>query len=430
MNIFQKLLIPLIFLLFSKNLPAQLTPIPQNWQQDGEKIRKELPKLHPNLFQKIKEKEWNQAFTTFYQNLPEKSDAENALRLQEIIAKVGDPNTTLDLTPILKKEKFIPFGLGYYEFEFYVSASVRKFAPIFGCKVLKINGLTTKEAIERTARFVPKDNEIGYLTNAMQMLRFPIVNRLTGVSATDTLELFCEKPTGETFNFKVFPIDPAADPQAMQPIMAQRKNPDLLFRSRSQLFVSEWLEKDSIFIFQYAICLSREMLMADGDTATAMQLPEFQPFVDSIFNFMKIHPTARLLIDLRFNSGGGANDGHRWAKRLAADSILNQKGKVFVAINSGTVNEATNVGIFFKTYTKAILIGEPTGDRPNHFATKKPLRLPKTGLILSYSSKITQLVAEDPPALAPEILVPMSFQSFLEGRDPVLDYLRKNKNKQ
>lgn len=398
--------------------------IPQNWQRDIEYVQTTLPENHPDWFRLIPKKTWDSELKNLSERVGRMSDLEVALALQAIISKAGDPHTHLNLTPLLQKEAVIPVGLGWYDGGLYVSGSVRRFDKVFGTKILKINGVDAKEAMERVARYIPRDNEIGYRNAALQLLRFPTVLRSVGLATTDTMEVLAENAVGEQFLYKTFPLDVANDRQGMQPITPYRLSPDTRFQPIKSSWSWEWLPADSLLVVQYNRCRSREMMLAAGDTTMAMQLPAFQPFLDSVFTHLDYHPNARLLIDLRFNGGGGASDGLAWAERLS-NSAFNRKGQVFVAINAFTTSAATQVATFFDRDTEAILIGEPTGDRPNHFGEMRTMTLPNSGLRLNFSSKFMRILRDkDPDTLAPEIPVPLTFQNFMEGRDPVLAYLR------
>jgi len=70
--------------------------------------------------------------------------------------------------------------------------------------------------------------------------------------------------------------------------------------------------------------------------------------------------------------------------------------------------------------TKAVLVGEPTGGKPNHFGEIKTLKLPNTHRVVTCSTKYFTHAPEDTPSLVPDILVEFSFQDYLEKRDPFL----------
>jgi C-terminal processing protease CtpA/Prc len=71
--------------------------------------------------------------------------------------------------------------------------------------------------------------------------------------------------------------------------------------------------------------------------------------------------------------------------------------------------------------TAAILVGEPTGGKPNHYGELKFLTLPNTKTAVSYSTKYFTHAEQDTPSLMPDILVEMTFQDYRTGRDPFLE---------
>jgi hypothetical protein len=70
----------------------------------------------------------------------------------------------------------------------------------------------------------------------------------------------------------------------------------------------------------------------------------------------------------------------------------------------------------------AILVGEPSGEKPNSYGEVKTLTLPNTQLEVQYSTKFFKIVKHrDPQALAPDIVMRSLLEDALAGRDPVLD---------
>ena len=70
-----------------------------------------------------------------------------------------------------------------------------------------------------------------------------------------------------------------------------------------------------------------------------------------------------------------------------------------------------------------MLIGEPTGGRPNLYANPRPLELPNSGIVVNVSSKYFQAggIDDDREAIEPDIAVAATLADLLAGRDPVLD---------
>jgi hypothetical protein len=71
--------------------------------------------------------------------------------------------------------------------------------------------------------------------------------------------------------------------------------------------------------------------------------------------------------------------------------------------------------------TPAIVFGEPSGGKPNHFGEVQAMRLPESGLTVSFSTKYFQVVPGDPEAIVPDVLVEHTFADYRAKSDPVLD---------
>ncbi|MCA9458144.1 MAG: hypothetical protein KC587_15870, partial [Nitrospira sp.] len=176
--------------------------------------------------------------------------------------------------------------------------------------------------------------------------------------------------------------------------------------------------------FQWAYCTSKEVAEAAGDSLSALQLPAFTPVADSLLAFLGQHPGARFFIDLRYNPGGSPLDGYALAERIAAIPDINQKGKLYIGINGYSGAAPMLIAQAFRRQTNAIIIGEPPAENPGHDGQKDFLKLPNSGLQVFYPQVLLPVPAGSKGPFMPDVVVPMAFEAFKNGRDPVLDYLR------
>ena len=72
-------------------------------------------------------------------------------------------------------------------------------------------------------------------------------------------------------------------------------------------------------------------------------------------------------------------------------------------------------------FTKAILVGEPTSQKPNAFGEIRYLTLPSSGIRVSYSTKYFETSKTDQPSMLPDLLVETLSSDYLTGKDPVLE---------
>jgi hypothetical protein len=129
-----------------------------------------------------------------------------------------------------------------------------------------------------------------------------------------------------------------------------------------------------------------------------------------------------MVLDLRHNSGG---DGSLNAPMVATTVLfkaLRPKGKLFVLIGRNTFSAAHNLVMSITGLTDAILVGEPSGSRPNAMSEAGWFNLPyskQTGLI---SSQFHQYGAPEDHRIwiAPHVPVSLSAKQYFKGDDPVM----------
>ncbi|HNM25049.1 MAG TPA: hypothetical protein PKL15_06445 [Saprospiraceae bacterium] len=403
---------------------CQAQTAPEQWRADIEYLRTTLPARHPLFKTQPYAEQFQNSLNTLEQHLDGRSDLDIALEIQAILSAPGDAHTRLDLIPLLQKTIPIPLGLGWYSDGVYVSGTTKRFQAILGKKIVKINGMDTDKALEKVGRYVGLENKYCLHKDGINWFRFPAAFRQAGVSASDTLLLTYEVQPGKLQNMKVFPIDPS-NKADMQPAQIQPKDPDLRWQPLQYLFFVNWLEAEKVVYVQYNRCASREMALASGDSLMAEQLPPFQPLADSIIFLMRQHPDAKLFFDLRFNNGGAAADGVNFAKRISELPDINTKDRLFVAVNLYTFSSAVQIATVFQNGTKATLIGDAPAEKPNHYGEVRSFTLPNSRLKVVHSTRFMQIMDGNPSALEPDKVIEPSFDDFRNGRDPVLNYVRK-----
>jgi C-terminal processing protease CtpA/Prc len=144
-------------------------------------------------------------------------------------------------------------------------------------------------------------------------------------------------------------------------------------------------------------------------------------FAAALSNFMDRNPVERMVIDLRLNGGGNSSIFEPLIKALSRRRDVNQTGRLFALIGRGTFSSACLNTLKLKRETKAILVGEPTGQRPNFYGEVETMTLPHSKLRVHYSTRHFRMMDGDSPAFAPDIHVEPSSSDYASGRDPVLE---------
>jgi hypothetical protein len=148
----------------------------------------------------------------------------------------------------------------------------------------------------------------------------------------------------------------------------------------------------------------------------------FGEFTKNLFAFADSHPVQRVVVDLRFNGGGVSSIIKPLVDGLNSRPALTAKGHLYTLIGSHTFSSAMFAAMDFRAGLHAILVGEPAGNKPNHYGEQQYFLLPNSKLKVLYSTKHFRLTQDaDPATLEPDIAVSRSFDDFLAGRDPVLE---------
>ena len=74
--------------------------------------------------------------------------------------------------------------------------------------------------------------------------------------------------------------------------------------------------------------------------------------------------------------------------------------------------------------TDALIVGETTGGRPNHFGEVNRFVLPESNLVVSYSTMYFSLLPEDKPSIFPDLEAPISFVQYINVIDPAMALIR------
>jgi C-terminal processing protease CtpA/Prc len=144
-------------------------------------------------------------------------------------------------------------------------------------------------------------------------------------------------------------------------------------------------------------------------------------FMAEVFAALESSAAERLIIDLRHNSGGNSAVLGRFVPDLAAHPRLAAPGSLRVLVGSQTYSSGMTNAWELRSGARARLYGEPTGGKPNSWGEMRTFVLPRSGLEVSYSTQFFRKLETDPPAVEPDVLVPLTSADWFAGVDPVLE---------
>ncbi len=393
------------------------------WKDDIEYCLTELPKKHKDLFFRFPKEQFEASLQNL-KNLPDTmSDLCFALKLQQIIVKVGDAHTSVRYSDFLNKDKFLPFSFVWLSDGLTINSTTKQNSEILGGKLKKINGYPVEVIIDSLCTLFVVDNEASKKTGIPSLLMFEELLDFFGFGngSLPIVEVELEKGELKSIQLKRGKIDDDS-------IVEIKPEVKPFYRIGADLFFTEkYFSEDSIYFIQYNRCWSRELETAYGDKGRAENMPSFVEFEQTVFKTFREKPIKKLIVDMRFNSGGSSLQGTDFIKQLSGYDFLDKRNMLYVVIGRRTFSSGILNVLDFKRLTKAITIGEETAGRPNHFGEIKTFKLPSSQMKVSYSTKYFKWTSEKENTIEPDVKCPVSFVDYKNGVDPVYEYVRKQK---
>lgn len=158
------------------------------------------------------------------------------------------------------------------------------------------------------------------------------------------------------------------------------------------------------------------------NTCTQNEEEHFGSFISRILLEYVDGPVEKVVVDLRNNGGGNSLVINPLYGALRVSPVLKQ-AKKYVITGPRTFSSALMNAIHLYKEFDALVVGLPTGGKPNHYGEVGKIQLP-SGNILSWSKRyFRELPGDNSPAFFPDdssLPAPLNSQDFFHGIDPAL----------
>ena len=417
----------LILTVFSINSYSQEIET-ENWITDLNFLKSELPKKHKNLFFKITKIEFENGIEKIIKQLDKDNDIETSIKLTQLIAKIGDSHTNLSISHITKKRKIIPLDFMWFKEGLFISGTTKDNYEILDKKLLAINGFKTKTIIDSLRTLFVDENIALINNNSSRLLDSNVLLKHFGFSkpydSIYNLELADIK--GEITQYKLKEVENDINFSKEKTFIKVNAEKPFYRNGSRKNFKEEYFANEKVYFIQYNKCISRETIEKFGDKETAYKQPSFKEFEEKVLKTIENSEIDKLIFDMRFNGGGSSYLAESLIDKISANKKINKKGKLYVVVGNDTFSSAIFNTIYFKEKTQAIIIGEETSGKPNHFGYTKSFRLPYSEIKVTYSSEFWKLTKDNDVTIVPDIKIENSYNDFKNGIDPVFEYIKKN----
>jgi hypothetical protein len=375
----------------------------EQWQQDLQILAKELPRRHKNAFHTVSKEQLERAVGELREAIPSLQAHEILVGLRRIVAMVGDAHTSLE--PPQNFDRY-PLTLYWFGGDLRVLRTTAEYKRALGARVIGIGDSSLAEATKRVNTLTPNENEQFVRYSNVSLL--PLAEILQALKITSDLNAAkwtFEDADGKRFTLELKPVPMNAKIEWLSTL---KEIP--LYRQQADQAMWVKLLPDSQTVYLNL------KVYPDSDTFKRVSSEAFKLIDDS--------RVKRLVIDVRQSNGG---DFFKFRSHVLAElkkrSRFHQSNSLFVIIGRGTVSAAMHAAIETRNEINAIIVGEPSGSKPNSYSEMDEFTLPNSRLKVSYSTRYYKLQDTDTPSLMPDKLVEPVWELYTAGRDPVMEWI-------
>lgn len=383
----------------------------KKWNEDISVLKNTLKNKHKNLFFNITKEEFEENIQNLNYIIDKLDYNDMKVEISRIIASIGDAHTTVKL-PI---NYIIPLEFYWFKEGIYVVNTCEEYNELMYCKVVSINDNPIEDVIEELKLIISYENNWYLKSNLIKFIQ--CVEILYGLMIIDNIEncnIKFETLNGEFKSRSIKSIDISSFNKIFQKVNNEKV--PLYRKKHNKNYWFEFIEKEEILYFKYNACRISE----DEPIET---------FINNIITFIENNNVKKLVVDFRNNNGGDSRLLEKFIQYIEQNKTINQKGNLFVVIGRETFSSALLNAFFFKSKTKAILIGEPTGGKPNCYGEIEKFNLPNSKFIITYSTEYYKLIEDDDiKSLYPDIHIEMRIYDFVAKKDRVLEKIKELNN--
>lgn len=404
---------------------------PLVWRADLQQFRRDVLDRDAALSDSARREAWAR-LGELDRRLAALTDPEVAAELARIAALAGNAHTRVD--PLRNRGVWRRFPIRIWKFPtgWRIIAVRPGHEALLGAVVVKIGGVSMDDA-EAAVRplFAGNDGWAAYMAS----YSLTSAEALSGSGWPDPNMLALELETSTGRQEVSLPAEPSERrTRTEENWWYLAAGHPQLHRWRHAAVQSPLVLQQPSLGYAYAECSQNIGYVRLNRTADQAGRPPMETWGTTLLERLERGPPARLIIDLRFNTGGDLSKALPLIAGLI-DSAPGRQGALTVLVNGQTFSAGITQAAWLKQNSTARFVGEPVGDHLSFWAEGDNVVLAGSGLTARYSTGAHHYQAGDPPDrmrdrlffrleapdLDPDVLVPWTWEDFAAGKDTALD---------
>ena len=418
---------------------AQIAPaapeaaVQQGWQGDLDRFRREVILQDAAFSAEARELALGR-LAALERSLSRASDVEISAELARIAALAGNAHTRVD--PLRNRGEWSRLPLRIWKFAdgWRVIAARPGQADLLGARVESIGGLSVAEAEAKVAPLFA-GNAAWSAYMAGYSLTSPEALVGSGVIGGGPVVLTIEVDGRETATILTAePSEGRARPEENWWHLAARHPRTEDWRRLDPARTPLVFERAELG-YAFARCSGGIGYLRLNRTMDQAGRPPLAAWGDQVLRELERDPPSRLVIDLRFNTGGDLSKALPFIGAIAASPLGRRPESLVVLINGQTFSAGITQAAWLRLHSEAQFLGEPVGDAVSFWAEGDNVVLPHSGLTARYSTGAHHY-ASGPlpgnmrdrlfftlpaPPLGPDREIAWTWADHAAGRDPVLE---------
>nr|WP_321407109.1 hypothetical protein [uncultured Carboxylicivirga sp.] len=383
------------------------------WRCDINYLKERMLELHYNSSHFALETSFDNMILSLKSRIDSLSDQQIVVELMKLFGSLGNGhNLIIPTSPKNSSLKRLPIQLYKFDDGVFIVNAEEDFKQWIGYEVEYIEGTPIEEALNKTNAVNPRDNDMQTLWLGPYYLGLPdVLEGLGIIKSAQQVVITLSDSKGAPQEVTMNPIDWNFSGFPKLPQLLKKTQPLFLSKINNPYWY-KLLEDDNIIYIQF-------------NTVTNKEDQSLEDFTFEVSNKITQRKTQHLILDLRRNQGGDGSLLPPLIKMINNFEVLNPTGEIFVMIGRETFSAGHNLLTEITKNADPILVGEPSGSKPNHIGEAGWFQLPYSGLMGLISTQFHQdSKAEDNRKwIAPHIPVSLSSKDYFNGNDKALNVI-------
>lgn len=372
---------PLIALALSFSV---LLPVPQagaqparktsqfQWAQDLDELVAKVEQTHPDPWAVTPREDFLADAQALRARLPTMSRGRTLIAISELLASLGDSRLVADLEPQMVGAPVLPVQLIRLDDGVFVHAAELQHGGLVGGRVIELEGRPIEEVLDRVDDLFAWETVGRRDAQAPRLAQFVGALAYVGVVTRSNvpIRIEVERANGERVMKSIEAIPYRVHGAAKWRSWLDRLEGTVPVATKyaGALMAAEYLPESKAMYIVYSRCMEDPAEPLAGVTGRILDDAHHQG-------------ATRLVLDLRFNSGGEAAAAMSLVEAIAADERFSAPGSVCVLVGRATIGAGVSTALALKE-RGAVLFGEPTGSGPDEPFPAARLTLTNSGLVV------------------------------------------------